>query len=282
MVMVIVCHAKSCAAEPAGKTKTQSTRKESMKIPTKLVIGIATTLLALHAAPVFAWGAVASYDGRIVFSATDGNTPDEAKTAALEGCRDMVGKNCDWVSDQFNVTAIVASKPIRGNGIYVAADPDPEKAAKKAIKQCRINTNGDCGIIHAVWDGGPLWWARAVGESFNYIYLEAATAEDAKEQALKGCENGVEKKGSCQIDDFGNGPGWVATATKGDEFWRGYGATKAEATKDALKNCGDSSCKITWTGENRGQVPVPANMKNVMEMQRQTIAKWKKMGTWID
>lgn len=253
-----------------------------MKNVTKAVLGIAITLLALHAAPVLAWGAVASYDGRVVFLSTGSNTANEAKAAAQEGCRNLVGKNCDWVSKSYNATAIVVSKPIRGKGVYVSADRDPQNAAKVAIRMCRIDDNAECGVISAEWDVGPTWWAKADGKNFDYIYLNADTEENAKKAAIEGCENGAGEKGSCSVVDFGNGPGWFATAEKGDAFWRGYGATKAEATKDAMKNCGDVSCKITTIGQNSGQVPEPAGMKKVKEMQRQTIAKWKKMGTWID
>lgn len=252
-----------------------------MKFVTKAVLSFATAVLAFQATPAMAWGAVASYDGRIVYLAVNEKTADAAKEAAVEGCKKFYGKTCDWVSKPVTATALVVSKPIRSQGIYFSADPNPQVAAENALRMCRVD-HSECGIITAAWDSGPTWWGKADGKNYNYVYLNADTEDEAKNEALDGCENGVEEKGSCKVSGFGSGSGWAATAEKDNQFWRGYGATKAEATKDAMKNCGDTACKVTGSGENKGSVPEPAGMKKVREMQRQSIAKWKKMGNWIE
>ncbi len=252
-----------------------------MKIITKALLGIVSAIIALQATPAMAWGAVAAYDQRIVYLSVNSATPEAAKKEALEGCNNFTGKTCDWVSFSAVRTAIVVSKPMHNQGIYVSADPDPLVAAKSALRMCRIDYK-ECGVIGAAWDSGPTWWARAEGDNADYIHMDVDTEAEAHRLALQGCEEMVSKKGTCKVAGSGSGHGWVAVAETAELFWRGYGETKAEATKDALKKCEKEGCKITKTIENRGNVPEPASMKKVREMQSQSIAKWKKMGKWVE
>ena len=145
-----------------------------------------------------------------------------------------------------------------------------------------LNKAGASGVIGAAWDSGPTWWARAEGDNADYIHMDVDTEAEAHRLALQGCEEMVSKKGTCKVAGSGSGHGWVAVAETAELFWRGYGETKAEATKEALKKCEKEGCKITKTIENRGNVPEPASMKKVREMQSQSIAKWKKMGKWVE
>lgn len=245
---------------------------------------VLTTLFAviMSSTDAFAWTAVATWNGRFSFTPYNQSTPVQAKEEALKGCQEVAMEKCEILGDAVTRTATVEARNVAGNTqLFIVSRPDPLEAAKEVMRTCRLH-KGDCVITNAVWDGGPTWWAIASAEDSWNIYMSADTEQDARDRAILGCEERASKKGTCKVDSTGSGRGYAAVANGDNGAGVGYGDTKLEAEKAALKECGDKTCKVTGSDLNQGLIPPPTTMKQVEKMAADGIARMRKLGRWID
>lgn len=237
-----------------------------------LVAGLLPLLVGSNA---FAWMAMGSGDNNGTFIAFDAETPDAAREAAMKGCREHF-TNCK-VGKAVNGTAMVVAKGIGGWG--QASDPDPLKASKQAVEQCR-QVARDCKVTQAIWDPGTVWGAIALGDDASHLRVNAMSREDAEADALAGCRKSSPNPGSCQVASSMTGAYRAYYARAASKTRSGFGraTTEQEAKRLALENCNegtakDDACIVKSTLLNDTAAPEPKSMAQVRELAKRNLAQ---------
>ncbi|MGA7439307.1 MAG: DUF4189 domain-containing protein [Luteibacter sp.] len=92
------------------------------------------------------WGAIALDGVDIKAGATTGkNTERDAKSGAMEICKNHGGSHCEVVISYYNQCAAVAQRPT-GGFTGVASGPTMEKAKDLALQKCG---DGTCQVVYS-------------------------------------------------------------------------------------------------------------------------------------
>lgn len=200
-------------------------------------------------------------------TSTDYDTPEEAQQAALKRCQ-VIATNtkCIELGKPVHGGAVViafGTKTEAGDAVFFVDDPDPEKAAKQALSNCRKEAQ-DCYLSLAAWDSGKNWAAIAsnpAGEAF--VKHDSITAEIAQTEAIRGCEERASSKGGCKVVSVTSKRTWYAFAYSNNYFGAGWSSESEKIAKqNAMDSCSEgakgSTCRVTQVFKNDGPKPEPS------------------------
>lgn len=230
-------------------------------------------LLAGSAPAVLAAAAVAASDGSYTYAATNFDSLDEAKAAALEGCGQMTS-GCTILVSTTDAEAIAVAKG--KGGLSAAIRATPEAARKEALAQCQKSYK-DCKFTALYWEGGTKWaaWGKAKDEQgtlkasyFAYGYDSEA---DARQAAIEGCtkQQGDAKPYACEtLVQSGD---WTYAQADSNSYSSIFlRERQADAASAALAECkarskpGDT-CKLTQF-VNPGKRKAPASFAKLAKL----------------
>lgn len=225
--------------------------------------------VAFSASHANAWMAVAVGDNAGSFVSFNNDTPEEARTSAMQGCSKMTA-NCEIKAEHVKDTALVIAKGIGGWG--EASNADPAVAMSQAMNECKKSAKS-CSIKYAAWDNGSTFAAVAMSNSGLNAIVDSDTQKQAEEDAIAECQKQSNKGDQCKIDKrFSTSDHMFYAIARGKQTGAGIGASAQSidrAKKLALEGCAEQikpgdACAVSATGENRGPKPAPASMQRVL------------------
>lgn len=205
------------------------------------------------------------------YTQTDADTPEEARRDAQKGCRAKASDtDCVELGSPVHGSAVVlvfGTKAEVDDAIFYTDAPDPEKAAKNALSNCRREAN-DCNLGLAAWDSGKKWAALAsnpAGTGGIFIKYNADTPDIAEAAAIRGCEKKLSSKGGCKVVSVTSKRTWYAFAYSNNYFGAGWSSeSEKNAKQNAMDSCSEgakgSTCRVTQVFKNDGPEPEPSSL----------------------
>lgn len=221
----------------------------------------------------YAWGAIAVAPDGSSNIAYSYDSPEQAEASALEEC----GNDCTIQGGHSRKGAFVRARGDRGGGW--AFSTDPKEAERLALSSCAKSAK-NCRVVSAAWDSGATWAVYAQSPNGGFVASGFAYRDEAVKTALEGCAKHTPTDQTCKINpDFGtNEHAFYVMATDGTHTELGFAASKAAATKTALKSCndertGDKPCVVTEIFENTGPTAAPTSMRPLLALAARNKSK---------
>jgi hypothetical protein len=208
-------------------------------------------------------------------------TAEQAQAQALEACRHRVDKaRCVVLDTAAHGNALVVVRGINAlNGrasVSSAVNADPDEARRAALNECDGNGSYHCIVVDAAWAAVSRWSALARGEDVFSFAHAANTAEEARAEAMRGCEARTTQAGSCTVvgPSVSDAHAWVVFVESGESKYYAHDADKAVAEAEGLEACQGTAiqpqlCHVVAYHENAGRWAAPETFARIREEARQ-------------